>query len=151
MEAAVDRVEAAAQVGVDLEPDVARGHGRRAGVLLLGFVVGHRCLSSSGTPSGASAYGSILVAEEILDRWQRELKDDRVQPLVRMVCRVHVLEEMAPRLRGPALLWHQAALANPHYQQTLAWMGEKVTPYLDGLGLIPRHQRALWKRSLLLA
>lgn len=146
---------------------------------------------------GASAYGSILVAEELLDRWQRELtKDDRVQPLVRMVCRIHVLEEarhmtfardeleqMVPRLGGPALLWHQAALAqtafmvaralvnpeayravgldprearraaldNPHYQQTLAWMGEKVTPYLDGLGLIPRHQRPLWKKSLLLA
>jgi hypothetical protein len=30
-------------------------------------------------------------------------------------------------------------------------MGEKVTPYLDGLGLIPTHRRPLWKRSLLLA
>jgi P-aminobenzoate N-oxygenase AurF len=146
---------------------------------------------------GASAYGSILIAEEILDRWQRELtKDDRVQPLVRMVCRIHVLEEarhmtfardeleeIVPRLGKVALLWHQAslaqtaflvarslvnpevyravgldprearrtALANPHYQQTLAWMGERLTPYLDGLGLIPRHQRPLWKKSLLLA
>ena len=37
---------------------------------------------------GVSAYASILVAEEILDRWQRELmKDDRVQPLIRMVSR----------------------------------------------------------------
>ncbi len=44
----------------------------------------------------------------------------------------------------------RVALANPHYQQTLAWMGEKVTPYLDGLGLIPAHQRPLWKKSLLL-
>src|SRR5690349_7322324 len=44
--------------------------------------------------SGVSAYASILVAEEILDRWQRELmKDERVQPLIRMVSRVHVLEE----------------------------------------------------------
>ena len=145
---------------------------------------------------GVSAYASILVAEEILDRWQREvIGDDRVQPLVRMVSRIHVLEEarhmtfardqierMLPRLNRATLGWHQAmlgqtaflvarglvnpaiyeavgldpvsarraALANPHYQQTMAWMGERVTGYLDGLGLIPRHQRRLWRRSLLM-
>ncbi|MDF1606452.1 diiron oxygenase [Nocardioides sp. YIM 152315] len=145
---------------------------------------------------GASAYASILVAEEILDRWQRELmKDERVQPLVRMVCRIHVLEEarhmtfardevesMLPDLSKVALTWHQVALAqtafmvaralvnpevyravgidpregrraalgNPHYQDTLAWMGERVTSYLDDLGLIPRHQRVLWKKSMLI-
>lgn len=43
---------------------------------------------------GPSSYGAILVAEEILDAWQREmLNDDRVQPVVRMVSRIHVLEE----------------------------------------------------------
>lgn len=145
---------------------------------------------------GVSSYASILVAEEILDRWQRELmSDERVQPLVRMVSRIHVLEEarhmafardeverMLPDLRRPQLAYHQAmlaqtsfmvaralvnpqvyaavgldprsarreALANPHYQDTLAWMGERVTGYLDGLGLVPRHQRGLWRRSLLL-
>jgi len=46
------------------------------------------------TVRGPSSYASILVAEETLDTWQRELlKDDRVQPLVRMVSRIHVLEE----------------------------------------------------------
>ena len=46
------------------------------------------------TVRGASSYASILVAEETLDTWQRELlRDDRVQPLVRMVSRIHVLEE----------------------------------------------------------
>lgn len=145
---------------------------------------------------GVSAYASILVAEEILDRWQRELmKDERVQPLVRMVCRVHVLEEarhmtfareeverMLPSLGRVALTWHQAtlaqtalcvsrslvnpevyravgldprearrtALANPHYRETLRWMGERVTAYFDDLGLIPAHQRGVWRRSLLL-
>lgn len=145
---------------------------------------------------GVSAYASILVAEEVLDRWQRELMlDERVQPLVRMVSRVHVLEEarhmtfardevesMLPGLNRAQLVWHQAmlaqtsfmvaralvnpqvyvavgldprearraALTNPHYRETLVWMGERVTGYLDGLGLIPGHQRALWKRSLLL-
>jgi hypothetical protein len=43
---------------------------------------------------GPSAYASILVAEEILDTWQRDLmKDERVQPVTRMVARIHVLEE----------------------------------------------------------
>jgi hypothetical protein len=43
---------------------------------------------------GPAMYGSILVAEEILDRLQREaMTDDTVQPLVRMVNRIHVLEE----------------------------------------------------------
>ncbi|HET8961450.1 diiron oxygenase [Nocardioides sp.] len=145
---------------------------------------------------GVSGYASILVAEEILDRWQRDIiGDERVQPLVRMVSRIHVLEEarhmtfardqierMLPELNRATLAWHQAmlgqtaflvarglvnpaiyravgldpaearraALSNPHYQRTLEWMGERVTGYLDGLGLIPRHQRRLWRRSLLM-
>ncbi len=44
----------------------------------------------------------------------------------------------------------KAALGNPRYQDTLAWMGERVTGYLDDLGLIPAHQRRLWRRSLLM-
>ncbi|MFS8101269.1 diiron oxygenase [Lentzea alba] len=43
---------------------------------------------------GPAMYGSILVAEEILDRLQREaMNDDTIQPIVRMVNRIHVLEE----------------------------------------------------------
>ncbi|WP_216214295.1 AurF N-oxygenase family protein [Amycolatopsis aidingensis] len=43
---------------------------------------------------GPALYGSILVAEEILDRLQREqMNDPEIQPLVRMVNRIHVLEE----------------------------------------------------------
>ena len=43
---------------------------------------------------GPSAYASILVTEEVLDTWQRDLmKDERVQPVTRMVARIHVLEE----------------------------------------------------------
>ena len=147
--------------------------------------------------SGASAYASILVAEEILDRWQRELMtDERVQPLIRMVSRIHVLEEarhmtfvreelrrLVPGLSGARLAWHRtvtaqtafmvartlvnpqvyvavgldpraarrAAFGNPHYQQTLAWMGERVTGFLDEQGLIGPSQRTIWERSLLLS
>lgn len=43
---------------------------------------------------GPSAYSSILVGEEIPDRMQREnLADESIQPLTRMVNRIHVLEE----------------------------------------------------------
>lgn len=43
---------------------------------------------------GPALYGSILIAEEVLDRLQREaMADENVQPLIRMVNRIHVLEE----------------------------------------------------------
>lgn len=144
---------------------------------------------------GVSAYASILVAEEILDRWQREvIKDDRIEPLVRMTCRIHVTEEarhmtfardeverMLPTLSKAQLLYHQvitaqvcfmvaralvnpavydvvgldrhearrAALRNPHYRDTMAWMGEKVTEWLREHDLMPAHQMKAWRASLL--
>ena len=147
--------------------------------------------------SGVSGYASILVAEEILDRWQREqMLDERVQPMIRMVSRIHVLEEArhmtfareevertVPTLSKAQLGWHRTltaqtgfmvaralvnpgvyaavgldprearrvAIANPHYQRTLAWMGERVLGFLDEQGLIGPAQRRLWKRSLLMA
>jgi P-aminobenzoate N-oxygenase AurF len=147
--------------------------------------------------SGVSAYASILVAEEILDRWQRELmRDERVQPLIRMVSRVHVLEEArhmtfareeveraVPTLSRASLALHRTltaqtgfmvartlvnpqvyaavgldprearrqALGNPHYQETLAWMGERVLSFLDDQGLIGAAQRPVWRRSMLMA
>ncbi|MDI3419230.1 AurF N-oxygenase family protein [Streptomyces luteolus] len=43
---------------------------------------------------GPAMYGSILVAEEVLDKLQREMAgDDSVQPLMRMVNRIHIMEE----------------------------------------------------------
>jgi hypothetical protein len=44
--------------------------------------------------SGPSAYAAILVAEEILDIFQRDLmRDERVQPLTRRTSQIHVVEE----------------------------------------------------------
>jgi hypothetical protein len=44
--------------------------------------------------TGPSAWAAILIGEEIPDRFQREQADaDSIQPLVRMVNRIHVLEE----------------------------------------------------------
>src|SRR6476646_3676170 len=43
---------------------------------------------------GPRMLAAILICEEVLDTLQREaMADERVQPLVRMVSRIHVVEE----------------------------------------------------------
>jgi hypothetical protein len=146
---------------------------------------------------GAGAYASILIGEEPVDRWQREqMNDERIQPMVRMVSRIHVLEEarhvafareeleksvarmgrterlvqqtvtaqaayvMMRSLVHPAVYaavgidpaeGRRAALANPHYRATIAWMGEKVMPYLEEQGMVGGgYNRKVWRASFLL-
>ncbi len=145
---------------------------------------------------GPSAYASILVAEETLDTWQRDvIKDERIQPVTRMVSRIHVLEEarhmsfardevqrQMQGLNRRQLLWHQAvtaqtcfmlaralvnpeiyrsvgidpaegrrtALGNPHYRETMQWMGEKPLAFLRQNDLLPAHQAKVWRASLLM-
>ncbi|MDR7302881.1 AurF N-oxygenase family protein [Haloactinomyces albus] len=142
---------------------------------------------------GPSAYASILVAEEILDRFQRDqMNDPEVQPLVRMVNRIHVLEEarhvtfareevtrgmrecnaaqrayhqywtalvsfcivralINPRVYKAVGLRprtaHQAALSNPHWQDTVHWGGEKIMSFLDEVGLVGKPGMSLWKKA----
>jgi hypothetical protein len=147
---------------------------------------------------GPSAYAATLIGEEPPDRWQRAaITDERLQPLIRMVARIHVLEEarhvsfareeLEKSLVGISkreLKWHQfvasqaayvamrslvnpqvyaavgidpregrhAALTNPNYRETVAWTGEKLVPYLDEVGMIPRSGRIrkTWQASFLL-
>lgn len=146
---------------------------------------------------GASAYASILIGEEPVDRWQREqMHDERIQPMIRMVSRIHVLEEArhvsfardelekcVARMGRTERLYHQtvtaqsayvmmrslvhpdvyaavgidpregrrAALGNPHYRATIAWMGEKVMPYLEEQGMVGGgSNRRVWRGSFLL-
>lgn len=147
---------------------------------------------------GAGAFASILIGEEPVDRLQREtMHDERVEPLVRMVMRIHVVEEArhvsfardelekavrrmsrAERLVQQTLVAQAAflmmrslvhpqvyasvgidpaegrrtALSNEHYRSTVAWMGEKVVPYLEEQGMIPRSgpNRRAWRESFLL-
>jgi hypothetical protein len=43
------------------------------------------------------------------------------------------------------------ALANPHYRATIAWMGEKVMPYLEEQGMVGGGRiRRVWRASFLL-
>ena len=146
---------------------------------------------------GAGAYASILIGEEPVDRWQRaQMNDERVQPMVRMVSRIHVLEEarhvafardelekavarmgrterlvqqtltaqaafvMMRSLVHPGVYaavgidpaeGRRAALGNPSYRATIAWMGEKVMPYLEEQGMVGGgHNRRVWRASFLL-
>jgi hypothetical protein len=145
---------------------------------------------------GPSMWGAILIGEEIIDRLQREIVNDpTMQPLIRMVSRIHIVEEarhvgfaraelVASVARTPrfALGFHRlmlartawivsrvminpqvyaavglnprqarrVALANPHYQATLKYGGEKLVAFLTEQGLIGRPGRYLWRRAFLI-
>lgn len=145
---------------------------------------------------GPAMWGAILLGEEVTDRIQREMvADESVQPLVRMVNRIHILEEArhigfaraelartAANLSRAERAYHRtvlarvayivgrslvspevyrsvgldpaagrrAALANPHFQDTLSFGGEKIVAFLDEHGLIGGPSVALWRKSLLL-
>ncbi|MEV4136209.1 diiron oxygenase [Dactylosporangium sp. NPDC049742] len=148
------------------------------------------------TAGGVQTFAAALIAEEILDALQREaMADDSLQPLVRMVSRIHVVEE-ARHIRyardelarqvagaGPVSLaysrlmigraaWtvthsliHPGAYAavgldpaearavawrNPAFRETLRWSAERITTYLQELGLVAGPAKRLWRSSALL-
>jgi hypothetical protein len=81
---------------------------------------------------GPALYGSVLIVEEILDRLQREaMADANVQPMIRMVNRIHVLEEARHvTFARQEVASGMAALSRPElvYQQWLvALVGCQVT------------------------
>ncbi|MBM0233785.1 diiron oxygenase [Micromonospora sp. STR1_7] len=66
------------------------------------------------TASGPRMYAAILIAEEILDAFQREIMaDESLQPLIRMVSRIHVVEEARHVRFARDELARQAAAAGP--------------------------------------
>jgi hypothetical protein len=44
----------------------------------------------------------------------------------------------------------RTALGNPHYRETMRWMGEKPLAFLRENGLLPKSQERAWRASLLL-
>jgi hypothetical protein len=101
---------------------------------------------------GPSMFAGILVAEEITDALQREsMNDSSVQPLVRMVNRIHVIEEArhvryareevlrgTPRLSRAGLAYHRAMLARTAFIVTRSLIHPRV--YLS-VGLDPDEAR----------
>jgi hypothetical protein len=66
------------------------------------------------TATGPHMYAAILIAEEILDAFQREIStDESLQPLIRMVSRIHVVEEARHVRYAREELERQVASAGP--------------------------------------
>jgi P-aminobenzoate N-oxygenase AurF len=146
--------------------------------------------------SGPAMFAGTLFVEEILDQMQREaMRDDTVQPLIRMVNRIHVTEEarhvryareelmrIMPRTNAaqralarylsarvafvvarnlihrdvyravgidPAV-GYEAAVANPHHQDTLRWSARKLVPFLREQGIIGGPSEILWRKAHLI-
>ncbi len=81
-------------------------------------------------------FAAILIAEEVLDALQREaMADERVQPLVRMVSRIHVVEEARHVRYARAELARQIRAAGA---SRLAFDRLVIsrTPYLTGTRLV---------------
>jgi hypothetical protein len=87
--------------------------------------VHHLARLYKATARGPMLFGPVLVTEEITDRLQREsMNDDGIHPLIRMVNRIHVVEEarhvrfareelsrVMPRLSAPARAHHRLVAA----------------------------------------
>jgi hypothetical protein len=101
---------------------------------------------------GPSLWGAILIGEEIIDRLQREIVDDAsIQPLIRMICRIHITEEArhvgfarseltasVARMRRPELAYHRLNLARTAFILSRIMTNPRV--YLS-VGLDPKVAR----------
>jgi hypothetical protein len=102
---------------------------------------------------GPAMFASVLVVEETTDRLQRSmLDDDRIQPMIRMINRIHVVEEARhvryareelvrgmAKLSRPALELHRLVTAVVAY----AVVNVMVHPAVyKAVGLDPREARA---------
>jgi P-aminobenzoate N-oxygenase AurF len=144
---------------------------------------------------GPAMFAGTLFVEEILDQFQREsMRDDSVQPLSRMVNKIHVTEEarhvryakeelmrIMPRTNRAQLavarylsariahvvarnlihpevyrsvgidpaVGRKAALANPHWQESLRWSARKLVPFLREQRIIGGPWEILWRKAYL--
>ncbi|MGQ0630044.1 MAG: AurF N-oxygenase family protein [Sporichthyaceae bacterium] len=108
---------------------------------------------AKATLSGPSMWASILVAEEMTDRMQRSMMDDEeIQPHIRAVNKIHVIEEArhvrfareeiehaAPGMHWPAKEIHRHITATLSYMIADSLVDPKV--YLS-VGISPREGRA---------
>jgi hypothetical protein len=146
--------------------------------------------------TGPAMFAGTLFVEEILDQFQREsMRDETVQPLSRMVNRIHVTEEarhvryareellrimphtnaaeralaqylsariafvVARNLIHPDVYaavgidpraGRRAALANPHWRESLRWSARKLVPFLREQRIISGPSEILWRKAHLL-
>ena len=109
-------------------------------------------------PAPPPARRRVLVAEETLDRMQREIMaDETLQPLSRTVSRIHVTEEarhvryareavlrQVPRLSKKELAWHRTMTA------ITSWfvVDNLIDPAVySSVGLDPQHAAAVARNN----
>jgi hypothetical protein len=75
------------------------------------------------TARGPEVFAAILIAEEILDAFQRELMvDDTVQPLVRRISQIHVIEEARHVRYAHQEMERQMVTATPAARAWARWV-----------------------------
>jgi hypothetical protein len=103
---------------------------------------------------GPAMWGAILIGEEVTDRYQREMvADESLQPLVRMVNRIHIMEEArhigfaraelartAAKLSRAEVPYHRALLGRTAYIVSRTLISPQV---YRSVGLDPREARQI--------
>jgi hypothetical protein len=101
---------------------------------------------------GPAVWGAILLGEELTDRIQREqVNDEYIQPVMRMVNRIHIMEEArhigfargelsraAAQASGAALRYHRLVLARAAYIVSRSLIDPRV---YSSVGLDPAQAR----------
>ncbi|WP_033386113.1 AurF N-oxygenase family protein [Sporichthya polymorpha] len=108
---------------------------------------------AKATMGGPSMFGAVLVAEETTDRMQRAMMDDEnIQPLMRQVNRIHVIEEARHVRFARDEVVHRMAGMNPvsrefhrHVCAVISYMiiDSMIDPRVyASVGIAPREGRA---------
>lgn len=93
----------------------------------------------AATARGPRMFAAILIAEEVLDALQREASaDESVQPLVRMVSRIHAVEEARHVRYAREELARQVRAAGPR-RLVFDRLVIARAAYLTGNGLVHPH------------
>jgi hypothetical protein len=106
----------------------------------------------TGMAHGPSMWGAILIGEEVIDRLQREIvSDESAQPLIRMISRIHIVEEArhvgfaraeltrsVARTPRFALIYHRLVLARIAFILSRTLVNPRV---YEAVGLDPRQAR----------
>jgi hypothetical protein len=84
-----------------------------------------------------------------LTPWQLRVQQALTAQTCFLVARALVNPEVYASVGIDPREGRREALANPHYRETMRWMGEKPMAFLREQGLVPASQERVWKASLL--
>jgi hypothetical protein len=122
------------------------------------WLVHHLARLYKATGRGPAMYAPVLVAEEVTDRLQRStMHDETIHPLIRMVNRIHVVEEarhvrfargelagILPRLSRPRRAWHNLVAAIVSAVVVSVLIDPKV---YAAVGLDPKRARRVARKN----